>query len=76
MHVLWSNLCVFTRRCAVRVQWHYLCIWTNLFWEDSHHGGTVFRAINFQHWVLRFLTDSLWLDICGYFTIYFGLTNI
>lgn len=46
-HVLWSNLlCVFTHRCAGWVQWHYLRIWTNLLREDSHHGGTVFRAIH------------------------------
>lgn len=58
---------VSSHRCSGWIQWHYLRIWTNRLREDSHHGGTVFRAIKqldvcvdlrfFPHLLLRLTRD-------------------
>ena len=31
----------FHYRCTRWIQWDYLCLWSNLLWKNTHHGGTV-----------------------------------
>ena len=35
MHLVSFSVC----RCFVRLQWNYLCIWSDIQWQNAHHGG-------------------------------------
>lgn len=51
---------LFPFRCAGWIQWHHLCLWADILWEDSHYGGEMFVA--------QKKVGHSWKALAGYFT--------
>lgn len=57
-----NEFCVVSCRCSGGIQWNNFCIWADIIWQNTHHGG----KDDFQELVLFIFKRSascFWIEI-------------